>query len=64
MRREYALACIYVFFYTVLFTVWCCTIYFEVKNAETLVGFIRDALVGLTAHIFTLIDPTRKPSLP
>ncbi len=44
--------------YLLLFLTWAVVVFSATPNADGIVNYIRDALIGLTAHVMTLIQST------
>ena len=51
---------LYALAYLVLFGTWGALVFTHTTGADSIVGYIQTALGGLTGHVFTLIDPSRK----
>ena len=63
-KFTYTALLLYALTYAGLFTTWAVFVYYRVVGADALVEFIKQALTGLTAHIFTLVQMGDTPQLP
>jgi len=50
---------LYALAYAVLFATWVALVFAHTAGADQLVGYIKDALGGLTVHVFTVIYPAK-----
>ncbi len=55
---------VYCFAYLALFGAWVATVLCKTPGAEDIVTYIRDALIGLTAHVMTILQPTGRTPNP